>query len=248
MTLNLQGMHSMNKKLTQYKLTQYIALALLTAPLAIYSPQPAAAEPFQLGVEQRGQGQTFAPASSGGYYTPQAIQPVMQPMQQRPPIQGNANSGRMQGGAQQNRPPQQRPPMQMGVQSVALPPAFMGSWLVIGQRSGVEAKSPEFQQQAEAGFQTNTRNIWNISGNPQQGYAMSNDMGVQTSLKIMKVAGQQAVIFYQHPMGKVMAQEQIIMELQNGGARFTGFEKIAINKQGEGVRATVKYSLSGQRQ
>lgn len=241
----------MNKKLTHKPLTQFIALALLSAPLAIYSPQPASAEPFQLGVEQRGQGQNYAPVSSGAYYTPQAIQPIAQPVQQRPPMQGNASSGRMQGGAQQNRPPAQRPPMQMGVQSVALPPAFMGSWLVIGQRSAVEAKTPEFQQQAAGAFQTNTRNIWNISGNPQQGYAMSNDMGVQTSLKIMKVAGQQAVIFYQHPMGKsgtVMAQEQIIMELQNGGANFSGFEKISINKQGEGVRATVKYSLSGQRQ
>ncbi|CAN5366856.1 hypothetical protein BH11CYA1_BH11CYA1_19330 [soil metagenome] len=240
----------MKKKLTE-KLTNYAALAILTAPLAFCAPQSAAADPFQLGVEQRGQGQTYAPASAGGYYTPTALPATMQPMEQRPPMQGNANSGRMQGNAQQNRPPQQRPPMQASVQSVALPPAFMGSWLVIGQRSAVEAKTPEFQQQAAGAFSNSTRNIWNISGSPQQGYAMSNDMGVQTSLKIMKVQGQQAVIFYQHPMGKsgtVMAQEQIIMELQNGGARFSGFEKIAINKQGEGVRATVKYSLSGQRQ
>lgn len=244
MTVIRKGRIQMNQKLTRY-----IALALLTAPLALF-PQAASAEPFQLGVEQRGQGQSYAPVPSGSYPAPQAIQPITQPMQQRPPMQGNANSGRMQAGAQQNQP-QQRPMLQAGTQNVALPPAFMGSWLVIGQRSAVEAKSPEFQQQAAGAFQTNTRNIWNISGNPQQGYAMSNDMGVQTSLKIMKVAGQQAVIFYQHPMGKsgtVMAQEQIIMELQNGGARFTGFEKIAINKQGEGIRATVKYSLSGQRQ
>lgn len=232
------------------KLTQYIALALLSAPLAIYSPQPASAEPFQLGVEQRGQGQTYAPASSGGYYTPQAIQPIAQPMQQRPPIQGNANSGRIQGGAQQNRPPAQRPPMQATVQAGTLPPAFMGSWLVQGQRTKVQGKTPEFQQNAEQNIQVSTRNIWNISGNPQQGYKMSNDQGVQTPLQIRQVQGAKAIISYQHPVFNVMAQEMIIMELQNGGANFAGVERMTISKPGEQgpPRCTVTYSLSGQRQ
>lgn len=225
------------------KVTKGSALALITA-LAAHGAS--AQQPFQLGVEQKGEYQS-APASSSGYYKPQMIQPMAQPMQSRPPIQGNANNTRLQGNTQQSRPqpPQSRPMLQGG--AVALPPAFLGSWLVLGQRNKVEAISPEFQQGAEQNFSTSTRNMWNINGSPQQGYTMSNDQGVQTQLKIVKVAGQQAVIFYQHQIGKAMAQEQIIMQLQNGGASFSGLERIAIVKDGT-KRATVSYGLSGQRQ
>jgi hypothetical protein len=44
-----------------------------------------------------------------------------------------------------------------------------------------------------------------------------------------------------------MAQEKIIMQLQNGGANFAGLEAIDIVKEGQ-KRATVKYQLSGSRQ
>jgi hypothetical protein len=217
-------------------------LALLTV-LSIH--QAGAQKPFELGVEQKGEYQP-PPASSSGYYAPKMIQPAyVPPPQQRAPMQGNANSNRMQGNVQQERPPQQRQVLQGG--AVALPPAFMGAWLVQGQRTKIEAVSPIFQQGAEQGFAPTTRNMWNINGNPQQGYTMSNDQGVQTQLKIVKVAGQQAVIFYQHQIGKAMAQEQIIMQLQNGGASFSGLERIAIVKDGQ-KRATVSYGLSGQRQ
>jgi len=209
-------------------------------------------QPFQLGVEQRGQGQqTLMPVDSSGYRAPVAT-PVYQAPPSRP-LHANANANannngmRLNAGAQQ-QPPQQRPVMQAGVQRVALPPAFMGSWLVQGQRTKVQAINAEFQANAEAGFAMTTRNVWNINGSPQGGYTMSNDQGVSTALQIQKMMGpNKAVVAYQHQMGKAMAQEMILMELQNGGASFTGIERITIVKEGT-KRANVSYALSGQRQ
>lgn len=214
-----------------------IKLASLLAMAAIAIPAAISAEPFQLGVEQK---QTIdnGPPPVGNYPAPQMMQPAYQPMPQQPQRQP------MRTGVQD----QSRQPLRMNVQkSVALPPAFMGRWLVLGQRSQVTAINPEYQQNAEAGFGMSTRNVWNISGNPQQGYTMSNDQGVQTQLTIIKVAADTATIFYQHPISKVMAQEKIIMQLQNGGANFGGLEAIDIVKEGQ-KRAQVKYQLSGQRQ
>jgi hypothetical protein len=46
-----------------------------------------------------------------------------------------------------------------------------------------------------------------------------------------------------------MAKEAIVMELQNGGASFSGLERITIVKpETKEERATVTYQLVGQRQ
>lgn len=207
-----------------------LALTMISSPVN-------AQKPFQLGVEQK---ETIdsGPPPVENYPMPTMIQPAYQappPQQQRRPIQGSAqDSGN-------------RAPLKMAVTKNVLPPAFLGRWLVQGQRSSVMAANPEFQQNAMSAFAPGTRNIWNISGSPQQGYKMSNDQGVDTALTIVKVAADTATIFYQHPIGKSMAQEKIIMQLQNGGAAFQGLEAITIAKDGQ-KRAEVKYQLLGQRQ
>ncbi len=215
-----------------------VELASLLALVAFAMPQAAPAEPFQLGVETK---QTIdnGPPPVENYPAPTMMQPAYQPM---PPVRKPMHASAQDVG---NAPPRQ--PLRMTVQKNVLPPPFLGRWMVMGQRSSVQAISPEFQQNAEAGFGVSTRNVWNIGGSPQQGYSMSNDQGVQTSLTIVKVANDTATIFYQHPIGKVMAQEKIIMQLQNGGANFAGLEAIDIVKEGQ-KRATVKYQLSGSRQ
>ncbi len=221
----------------------------LAAIVTLSSAFSASADPYQLGVEQRGQYQA-APVS-GGYPAPVMTPGV--PQYQAPPptrqLKANTSNNRMNlnAGVQQQQQPQ-RPPMQLGVQKVALPPAFLGSWVVQGQRTTVKAISAEFQQNAEQGFNTTTRNVWNINGSPQGGYTMSNDQGVSTALQVQKMMGpNKAVVAYQHQMGKAMAQEMILMELQNGGASFSGIERITIVKDGV-KRCNVSYSLSGQRQ
>ncbi|HMY55331.1 MAG TPA: hypothetical protein PK671_20380, partial [Candidatus Obscuribacter sp.] len=80
-------------------------------------------------------------------------------------------------------------------------------------------------------------------------YTLKTDQGVTTSLNIYKVAGNQAFIRYQHPISKTMAQEAVVLELQNGGMSFQGLERISIVKEGEPQpRAKVTYQLYGQRQ
>lgn len=218
-----------------------VELASLLALVAFAMPQAAPAEPFQLGVETK---QTIdnGPPPVENYPAPTMMQPAYQPM---PPVRKPMHASAQDGGS---APPRQ--PMKMAITKTVLPPAFMGRWLVMGQRASVEAINPEFQQNAESKFQVGTRNIWSIEGSPQQGYMMSNDQGVHTTLTIVKVANDTATIFYQHPVfpnSPVMAQEKIIMQLQNGGANFQGLEAIDIVKQGQ-KRATVKYQLSGSRQ
>ncbi len=219
----------------------------LTAIVASSSALSASADPYQLGVETRGQYQA-APVS-GGYPAPVMTPgvPVYQTPPPTRPLKANTSTNRMNAGVQQQQPVQ-RPPMQASVQRVALPPAFLGSWLVQGQRTTVKAISAEFQANAEQGFNTSTRNVWNINGSPQGGYTMSNDQGVSTALQVQKMMGpNKAVVAYQHQMGKAMAQEMILMELQNGGASFSGIERITIVKDGV-KRCNVSYALSGQRQ
>jgi len=210
------------------------AAALLFAVIAAGSmASMVQAGPFQLGAEAQ-QFIESAPAQNNTY-------------QSGTMVQDNNGYRPMQAGASQN----QQPPMRLQAQtqrSVALPPAFLGSWLVQGQRTGIEAQ-PAFQQGIGGLFQEGTRNMWNISGSPKQGYQMSNDQGVQTTLTIYKVMNNQAFIRYQHPIGKTMAQEAIVMELQNGGASFQGLERISIVKDGQQPpRAKVTYQLFGQRQ
>lgn len=204
--------------------------------------QPAwSADPFKLGVEQKGFIQD--PLQGGANYNypaPHMIQ-QMPSAGTRPP---------MQGGVQQRpAPPQQRPPQQANIQQkVVLPANFLGLWNVSGQRSKVEAASPEFQQQAEGAFQSNTGNTWEISGDPNSGYMMGSNTGVKTPIVVDKVQGNTAFIRYQHPVGKTMAQEAIVMSLLPGGAQFNGLERITIVKENEPPRCRVTYQLVGRRQ
>ncbi|MBS1999155.1 MAG: hypothetical protein JSS86_22670, partial [Cyanobacteria bacterium SZAS LIN-2] len=155
------------------------------------------AAPFQLGAEAQGFIES-APPQNDSYARPQMLNGGAAQYGQNNTYSGNV---------------QQQRPLQAQVQkSVALPPKFLGSWLVQGQRTGIEAQ-PQYQQGIEGLFAGGTRNTWNIAGSPQQGYQMSNDQGVSTTLTIYKVMNNQAFIRYQHPIGKTMAQEAIVMEL-----------------------------------
>jgi hypothetical protein len=210
-------------------------VALVSVGLAL----EAAAAQFKLGVDANNFIENPPPIPSNNYPAPVMVPPMQgaatydNPPPRQHTLQGNSGQSRLQGGTT----------------SVALPPAFMGSWLVQGHLSGVDAATPQFQQDVSRAFNPNTQNTWNIAGSPQQGYQMSNDIGVSTTLTIYKVSKNQAFIRYQHPMGKVMAQEAIVMQLQNGGATFEGLERISIIKDGQQPpRAKVTYQLNGQRQ
>jgi hypothetical protein len=124
----------------------------------------------------------------------------------------------------------------------------MGVWQVNGQRSAVEAASPDFQQTAMTAFAPQTSNTWQISGNPQTGYSMGN--GQMNTPFIVDRIGPDGTAFirYQHPIGKTMAQEAIVLTLTNNGRSFSGLERISIVKEGEPPRAKVTYQLNGMRQ
>jgi hypothetical protein len=190
---------------------------------------------LQGGVNQREYSQPNQMQGGTSYPAPQLLQQA--------PVQGNAFSNApLQSSAQE------RAPIQLGAsRSVTLPANFMGAWLVKGQRTKVEAQ-PEFQAGAEQAFAVNTSNVWNISGNPQAGYTLGSDSGIQTQLWVDKVQGSTAFIRYQHPIKNTMAQEAVVMNLQDGGARFEGLERISIIKEGQKPpRAKVQYNLFGQR-
>ena len=116
-----------------------------------------------------------------------------------------------------------------------------------GNRTQVEAMNPQFQQQASNAFAMNTNNTWTISGDPQHGYSIGSDTGIQFQLWVDKVEGGAAFVRYQHPINNTMAQEAIVMQLDNGGVMFTGLERVTIVKQGEGPRCKVTYQLVGHR-
>jgi len=212
----------------------------LTGQLA--SPPASQGDPLQGGIEEKGmidQGYSGGASYAAPRMIPQA--PRQAPLQVRPPIQG---------GAQQSAPPPvRRPaPIQAQITKVALPQSFLGAWNVMGQRTKVEAM-PEFQAGAEQAFAPNTQNVWEISGNPESGYQMGSNSGVQTQLIVDKVEGNTAFIRYQHPIGKTMAQEAIVMSLVAGGVQFNGLERVSIVKEGMAQpRAKVTYNLMGQRQ
>lgn len=216
-----------------FNLLSTLAFVLLALPGA------AGADPLVGGVEA----QKFIENSNSNDYSypaPTMIQPS--PDSVRPP--------RVQKAAvqQTQRPPQQKPLQAQVQQSVELPKGFMGAWLVQGQRTNMQAL-PQYQGSMGQFFQTGTRNVWNISGNPRAGYTLTTDQGVSTKLNIHKVAGNTAFILYQHPISKTMAKEAIVMELQNGGASFSGLERITIVKPDiNEERAKVTYQLVGQRQ
>lgn len=216
-----------------FNLLSTLAFVLLALPGA------AGADPLVGGVEA----QKFIENSNSNDYSypaPTMMQPT--PDSVRPP--------RVQKAAVQQiqRPPQQKPLQAQVQQSVELPKGFMGAWLVQGQRTNMQAL-PQYQGSMGQFFQTGTRNVWNISGNPRAGYTLTTDQGVSTKLNIHKVAGNTAFILYQHPISKTMAKEAIVMELQNGGASFSGLERITIVKPDiNEERAKVTYQLVGQRQ
>src|SRR5579875_3324495 len=210
-----------------------LALGILVGWQLAAGGNALAAEPFKLGVEESGYLQQ-APLQGGASYPA----PRMIPQQGRSsaPLQGAASAI-------------QRPPLQATVRrSVALPPSLLGIWHVIGQRQKVEAATPEFEQGANAAFAVNTDNTWEISGSPEAGYMMGSNTGIKTPLVVDKVQGDTAFVRYQHPIGKTMAQEAIVLSLLPGGAQFNGLERVSIVKAGEPPRARVTYQLVGQRQ
>lgn len=227
----------LRKRLPAFVFGALALVNLAAIPQAFADPS----KPFELGAEQK-----VINEGSGGTYdypTPQAMPtPRMNAgiQQQHQPPRKPINAG-----IQDNQPPR-RPPMQLQAQQrVVLPANFLGSWRVSGTRVKVEAK-PEFQAGAEAAFQVNTMNTWNIGGDPNSGYSMSNDQGVSTQLVVDKVEGNTAFIRYQHPINNTVAGEAIVMSLVPGGVRFNGLERVSISKQGD-VRAKVTYQLVGQR-
>ena len=212
----------------------------------LLSQPPAAADPFKLGATEKGyiqdtmQGNTSQYSYPAPQIVPQA--PVNQPVvvHPKPHLNGSAE--------QTQRPPVQRHPIPANVvTSVELPRDFLGAWAVAGTRQKVEAQ-PEFEAGAQQAFAGQTQNIWNISGNPQAGYSIGSNSGMSTQLWVDKVQGGTAFIRYQHPVGKTMAQEAVVMSLVPGGMQFNGLERISIVKEGQGVRAKVTYQLMGQRQ
>jgi hypothetical protein len=213
---------------------------LLLAVLAIQASSAAmAGEPLKGGIETK-----EVTGGAGDYAYPAPVStPIMRPqtpVQARPPVQRPPIPAGIRESA-----PMQRPPMQIQIQKqVVLPQGFMGSWRVQGQRSKVEAL-PEFQSTAESAFQLNTNNTWNINGQPGS-YSMSNGE-MNTPLWVDKVEGGTAFIRYQHPVGKTMAQEAIVLSLVPGGVQFNGLERISIVKEGSPPRAKVTYQLAGSR-
>jgi hypothetical protein len=214
----------------------FATILTLAALTGLSARQGAAADPFQLGVEQ----QQFMDSNPGsfsgsyGYPAPQAV----------------PTTPRLSAGAtrQQSQQPRQTPTIQAGVQKQAvLPKGFMGAWRVMGNRTTVDAQ-PQYQNGIGQIFQQRTQNVWNIGGNAGN-YTLSTDQGVTTQLYVQKVVGNQAFIRYQHPISKTMAQEAIVLQLGDGGMTFEGLERISIVKEGEPQpRAKVTYQLMGQRQ
>jgi hypothetical protein len=195
------------------------------------------AKSFELGVQEK-QYLDSAPPLSGyanSYPAPQMIQQA--------PSYGSAQKG-FTGSAAKPAPLQ-------GSVSKTLPAGFLGSWMVEGQRTKVDAQ-PEFQGAAEQAFAPTTSNTWIIKGSGQAGYTIGSDTGMDTQLWVDKVANGVAFLRYQHPVKNTVAQEAIVMQLGPKGASFSGLERISIIKQVEGqrplTRCKVQYQLTGQRQ
>jgi hypothetical protein len=206
----------------------------LMLPMALQSVA-LSAEPFKLGVQEKGYVNSSPIQGYADYPAPTMV-----------PQQGQAGIATpLKTGIQQTAP---RPPLQTGISKpVALPPPFLGAWNVQGQRVKVEAV-PEFQAGAEQAFAMTTQNVWSISGSPQGGYSMGSNTGIRTPLVVDSVQGSTAFIRYQHPIGKTMAQEAIVMTLTPTGVQFNGLERISIVKEGAPPRARVTYQLTGFRQ
>jgi hypothetical protein len=178
---------------------------------------------------------TYNSGTTGtSYPAPQMMKaapaPVMQHMPAQKPMQAKATH---------------TAPLEISAtKSVTLPPGFLGRWTVHATRKSVEAL-PEFQAGAENAFATSTTAIWNITGDPQRGYTIVSDSGINTQFYVDKVGKGTAIIRYQHPVKNTNAQESVI--LTGGGNSFEGLERISIVKQGQPPRAKVEYTLNGSR-
>lgn len=211
---------------------------LLSAVSAVLFVSGANADPFKLGVEERGYQQDQNQGGFDQYPAPQAV----------PTLQGGAQGQGFNGNAGKPQMGQRRAPIQANVQkNVELPKSFLGGWNVRGQRTKFDAR-PEMQEGFNRVFAMGTQNSWNITGNPGSGYSFGNDSGVKTSIFVEKASGNTAFIRYRHQIGNCVASEAVVMELLPGGMQFNGLEKITIQKAGEpGPRAEVTYQLVGQR-
>ena len=213
---------------------QSLLLALTIGAVGI---APALAKSFELGVQEKNYLDNAPPLPLNGGTSYPAPQMIQQAPQYAAPAMMHASAT-------------QRPPIQATI-SKTLPPGFLGAWHVNGGRTKVEA-SPEFQGAAEQAFAGQTNNTWTINGSAQGGYSIGSDTGVNFPLYVDKVANGVAFVRYQHPVKNTMAQEAIVMQLGNGGATFSGLERISIIKQVEGqapiTRCKVQYQLMGQRQ
>jgi outer membrane biosynthesis protein TonB len=229
--------------------------AMLAALAMVAMATPSFADPFKIGVQQNVQNAT--PGYSE-YPAPQMIpQAVKQaPIKKAPPkkplkaqIEQQQQPQRpMQAQIQQEAPQQ---PMQARASQDApppgvLPPQFMGNWLVLGQRSNIQAR-PEYQNGIDNIFTSSNSQTWNIVGGPG-GYSMSSTSGVQ-SVQVGQCTSSTAFVRYAHPVGNTVAQEAIVMQIAPDGRTFQGMQRITIRKQGEPApRAQVTYQLMGRRQ
>ncbi len=220
-----------------------VVFAILYLILAEVQYRCLAQEPYKLGVQENIQGM---PNANSAYPAPQMILTPGAAATQRTPSPKPPST--FSGNASQftNRVNQET--FSSGVTAVALPPPFLGVWQVHGQRTAVQAL-PEFQASAEQAFTPNNDQIWNISGNQAAGYTLGSNTGISTALIVDKIQGNTAFVRYQHPVGKTMAQEAIVMSLLPGGRQFEGLERISIVKEGlPQPRAKVTYQLNGTRQ
>ncbi len=251
----------------KHRVTRSIVLTSIAAILA--STQNftcglnAFAKQFDLNAEQK----DYTPGDSGvpdyapyPTFTPQK-QPKKQPPKKQQVLKQQVEKQQQQAPPTlQQRMPQARPMPQMrpnpmfnlGAQrSVPLPPNFLGRWAVQGRKTEFVPLKPEFADGSQY-FQPQTQDVWIISGNPNQGYAFSNDQGVKSPLIVDKVQGSQAFIRYQHQMNKTIAQEAIVLEVGPDGGQFNGMARMTIIKPGQGPntgpRAKVTYQLVGFKQ
>jgi hypothetical protein len=217
----------------------FVLPVLIAAIGAVVCVPGASADPFKLGVEERG----FMQDGSGGQQ--QYPAPQMMPS---PTLQGGAQGGGFNGQAGKGQMAQPRRPIQANIQkNVELPKSFLGTWMVRGSRTKFDAR-PDMQEGFNRVFANQTQNMWTIAGSPGSGYSFANEAGVKTSIFVEKASGNTAFIRYRHGIGNCVAGEAVVMELLPGGMQFNGLEKVTISKAGEpGPRAEVTYQLVGQR-
>lgn len=230
-------------------------LGMVAVAMPAFAQENSDGKPFQLGVQQNVQGQMPSPYSS--YPAPQMIQQTPRPVPVQKPPKQKPLKAKVQEDAPQRQPmnvgiqqTQQRPPMRAAVQENVppgvLPNQFMGNWLVLGQRSKIEAR-PEYQNGIDGIFTASNSQTWNIVGGPG-GYSMSSTSGVQ-QVQVGNCNSSTAFLRYAHPVGNTVAQEAIVMQLSADGQTFQGMQRITIRKQGEpSPRAMVTYQLMGRRQ